>query len=118
MKGYWTCTGLKSDKNSRLLVLNVVPLRIICLLIGFLLLFAPVAGAQNVLDMTVSPSTLGWGTVTSGGATITLASNVLTIDSPLNGFGGYNAPSAAWSTAVGNPSGWEVEVRVRLTDHW
>jgi hypothetical protein len=88
----------------------------IYLLIGFLLLLAPVAGAQNVLDMTVSPPTLGWGPVTSGGATLSLASNVLTIDSPLNGFGGYGAPSAAWNAAVGNPAGWEVECRVRLTD--
>lgn len=68
-----------------------------------------------VLDMTQQPTSVGWTTFLAGGGNAAVAGGLLTINSPINGFAGYQSPASLWPAAAANPAGWRIEARVNIT---
>lgn len=80
----------------------------------FLLVTTPVFGQSAVLDMTISPASLGWWHVLSGDASATLSGGVLTLTASVDALVGYQAPAALWAEVANDPNGWEVGTDMRV----
>ncbi len=83
-------------------------------LISVFLIPTQLLAQSAVLDMTNSPSSQGWTTVTSGGGSSNWVPGLLTLDSPLNALSVHRAPPALWGATVIDPSGFEIEANIRV----
>jgi hypothetical protein len=72
----------------------------------------PAAADCTILTMDTLPENVGWLVI--GSPTVSLASNVLTIETTGVNFGGYEAPAAQWAAVASAPGGWCIVATVRL----
>ncbi|MGK0225068.1 MAG: hypothetical protein ACI9ON_004328 [Limisphaerales bacterium] len=103
-----------TNRGAPLLYSKARQLKHAAILIAALLIPAQAFSQSAELDMTSAPSTQGWTTVGTPSSVSSWAPGILTLSAPVSGLISHEAPPALWSVAAADPSGYEVEVEMKV----